>query len=208
MEPAAITPMVNRKKCSAVSRVEYPIIRVVLVTHQKKLKDATTIDGDAATATFVESAINWWPGRRVSIQERVLTALQFGAKKFARNPDTGTICEDCDKAIHFACHDSNRRPKFLKCRACKMANKKGKNGRSSQAKRTSDNEERARHSSDSGSTGDRDRNGLNDSLRYTGLARWPYPQSFLFLASTIRRLRKGVERARLRVSTRKLPRKL
>ena len=122
----------------------------------------------------------------MSIQERVLarvstvkidqecqllTALQFDAKKFARNPDTGTICEDCDKAIHFACHDSNRRPKFLKCRACKMANKKGKNGRSSQAKRTSDNEERARHSSDSGSTGDRDRNGLNDSLRYTSLAR-------------------------------------
>ena len=81
-------------------------------------------------------------------------------------PSTGAICDDCDQAIHFSCHDSNRRPKFLKCRACKLDNKKGKNGRSSQTKRTSDNEERARHSSDSGSTGDRDRNGLNDSLRY------------------------------------------
>ena len=78
--------MVNRKKCSAVTRVEYPIIRVVLATRQKKLKDATTIDGDAATATFVESAINWWLGRRVSIQERVLTALQFDAKKFSSQP--------------------------------------------------------------------------------------------------------------------------
>ena len=80
----------------------------------------------------------------------------------------GTICEDCDRAIHFACHDSSRKPKFLKCRACKLANKKGKNGKSSQSsKRSSDTEEkdRARHSSDSGSTGERDRNGLNDSLR-------------------------------------------
>ena len=91
----------------------------------------------------------------------------------------GTICDDCDRAIHYSCAQTNysRKPKFLKCRACKVANKKGKNGNggaktasssTSTVKRalsdTEGDKDRARHSSDSGSTGERDRNGLNDSL--------------------------------------------
>lgn len=31
----------------------------------------------------------------------------------------GTTCDDCDRAIHYACHESNRKPKFIKCKKCK-----------------------------------------------------------------------------------------
>ena len=90
----------------------------------------------------------------------------------------GTICDECDRAIHYSCHESHRKPKFIKCKKCKTEKNGGRKAKVAAklaSKRQSDpdietsNRSRDRHGSESGSssgTGERDRMGLNDSLRY------------------------------------------
>ena len=59
MEPAAIIPMANRKRCSAVTHAESRTILVALATPKRKPNGVTIIGGGAAIATFAVSVISW-----------------------------------------------------------------------------------------------------------------------------------------------------
>ena len=91
--------------------------------------------------------------------EQVVTTVNGAA--------AGINCDDCDKPIHFKCHESNRKPKNGKCKDCKS----GKKGKASKLRKRMQNEydseidsSRTRHHSEDSSAGEKDKSGLNDSL--------------------------------------------